>query len=216
MPQHDTPISNAAFDPARLRPRVDGWTPARQYCFIENLAACGSVADAAKRVGMSRASAYTLRNRAEAAAFRLAWDAAMDCAVDRLAEAAMDRAINGVPVPVFHAGEQVGERRVYSEALTMFLLRRRDPARHGQWIDRTHLTERQGLRHSALAYRLGRLLRAGYDWYLRLSGEDRGPVKKEAAAVHGDVGDAGAARDSGMIGRRRMTPEERRARYGSS
>src|SRR5262249_35504602 len=37
----------------------------------------------------------------------------------------------GVPVPVFHKGEQVGERRWYNDRLLMFTLRHHDPERFG-------------------------------------------------------------------------------------
>jgi hypothetical protein len=41
--------------------------------------------------------------------FREAWDAALDYALHRLEQAALSRALHGVPRPVFHKGEQVGE-----------------------------------------------------------------------------------------------------------
>ena len=46
----------------------------------------------------------------------------MRLGVDRLHEVAIDRAVNGVTVPVFHKGELVGERRVYNDKLLMFLI----------------------------------------------------------------------------------------------
>ena len=120
------------FDPVALRARHDGWTPARQVDFIEALAAGGCVAEAARSVGMSKAAAYKLRARADAQAFRLAWDAAIDFAMAQLVDAAVGRAIHGVPVPIFHQGEQVGERRDYPEHLAMFLLAAHAPARFGR------------------------------------------------------------------------------------
>lgn len=69
------------------------------------------------------------------AGFRLAWDAALDYALNRLEQAAIGRAINGVARPVFYQGEQVGEWREYDERLTMFLLRFRRRARYGAWLD---------------------------------------------------------------------------------
>lgn len=125
------------FTPIPLRPRHDGWSPDKQVAFIEALAECGCVDEACKRVGMGRASAYALRARPDAIAFRLAWDAALDHAIRALTDAAFSRALNGVVRPVFYKGEQVGERRYFDERLTMFLLRYRDPARYGAWLDRT-------------------------------------------------------------------------------
>ena len=75
---------------------------------------------------MSPSSAYALRRRADARAFREAWDVALEYAYHRLSEAAFGRAMNGVATPVFFQGEQIGERRRYDERLTQFLLRHRD------------------------------------------------------------------------------------------
>ncbi|MEO8176194.1 MAG: hypothetical protein ABI626_06000 [Sphingomicrobium sp.] len=80
-------------------------------------------------------SAYALRRRPCARHFRAAWDAALDMGVHRLEQVARGRALNGVPRPVFHKGEQVGEWREYDERLTMFLLRYRRPARFGAQLD---------------------------------------------------------------------------------
>lgn len=45
------------------RRRSNGWTPAQQERFIRALDVMGSVGQAAKAVGMSRQSAYNLRDR---------------------------------------------------------------------------------------------------------------------------------------------------------
>jgi hypothetical protein len=124
------------FEPVPLRRRVDGWTPERQADFIQALAESACVAEACRAVGMSERSAYALRARADAVSFRNAWDAALDYSLRRLSDAVLSRAINGVAVPVFFRGEQIGEKRFYDERLAMFLLRRRDPARYGNWRDR--------------------------------------------------------------------------------
>jgi hypothetical protein len=124
------------FTPAHPRPRHDGWTPERQVAFIEALAETACVADACRAVGMSERSAYALRARADAISFRNAWEAALDYGVRRLSDAVLSRAINGVAVPYFYRGEQVGERRHFDERLAMFVLRYRDPLRYGKWLDR--------------------------------------------------------------------------------
>ena len=54
----------------------------------------------------------------------------------RLSDAVLSRAINGVAVPVFFQGAQIGEKRYFDERLAMFLLRYRDPVRYGKWHDR--------------------------------------------------------------------------------
>jgi transposase-like protein len=70
------------FLPVPTRARADGWTSQRQADFIGHLAETGSVAEAARRVGCSRESAYRLRRRAGAESFAAAWDAAV--AAERL------------------------------------------------------------------------------------------------------------------------------------
>lgn len=59
------------------RSRADGWTPLRQAEFIGELAETRSVAEAARRVGMTRETAYRLRRREWSESFCAAWDAAM-------------------------------------------------------------------------------------------------------------------------------------------
>ncbi len=109
--------------------RHDGWTPERQRNFIEALADLGSVRAAANAVNMTPEGAYLLRRHAEAAEFRKAWEAALALGVQRLEDVAMDRALHGVEVPVYCFGKIIGTRRVYNDALLMFILRNRAPKR---------------------------------------------------------------------------------------
>jgi hypothetical protein len=109
----------------RLRERHDGWTPERQRDFVEALADTGSVRAAAHAVNMAPEGAYQLRRHPEAQEFRKAWEAALRLGVQQLEDVAMDRARYGVEVPVYHFGAVVGTRRVYNDALLMFLLRNR-------------------------------------------------------------------------------------------
>ena len=62
------------FRPVALRARADGWSEARQCGFLVQLFLTGSVTAAARGVGMTRASAYRLRERSGAASFAQAWD----------------------------------------------------------------------------------------------------------------------------------------------
>jgi len=112
--------------------RHDGWTVARQSLFLRELAASHSVKRAAKAARMSRQSAYGLRARLKGEPFDLAWTAALRCRFDALAEAAMDRALNGVEVPHFYRGELVGTSRRYDERLTVALLAMRERVRGPQ------------------------------------------------------------------------------------
>lgn len=114
-----------AFTPVPRKYRHDGWTPTRQHAFIEALADSGSVKHAASVVGMSTEGAYALRRQPGAEAFAAAWEAALDHGIRRLEDIAMDRAINGVEVPVYSYGKLVGTRIVYNDHLAMFMLRNR-------------------------------------------------------------------------------------------
>ena len=62
------------FRPVPLRSRRDGWSEVRQCAFLAQLYLTGSATAAAKAVGMSRASAYRLRERKGAESFAFAWD----------------------------------------------------------------------------------------------------------------------------------------------
>ena len=126
-----------SFSPQpRSRERHDGFTPERQHAFIEALAECGVVAEAAARAGVSRSAAYAFRAAAPNRAFRLAWDAALEAAMRLLSEQVFSRALHGVTRPVFYQGEQIGERTYYDERLAMFVLRFRDPTRYGAQAER--------------------------------------------------------------------------------
>jgi hypothetical protein len=126
----DTPASRSTdIVPSPDGTRCDGWTRARQAQFLLHLSATHSVAAAARAVGMSRQSAYALRARLKGEPFDLAWIAALRARFDALAEAALDRALNGVEVPHFHQGELVHTSRKFDERLTLALLAMRDQFR---------------------------------------------------------------------------------------
>src|SRR5690348_13303969 len=59
---------------ARPSTRRDGWTPVRQLRFLDTLARTRSVTRAAAAAGLSRKSAYRLRDRSEGALFAALWD----------------------------------------------------------------------------------------------------------------------------------------------
>ncbi|BBD98140.1 hypothetical protein SAMIE_1016410 [Sphingobium amiense] len=75
--------------------RVDGWSPARQRLFVETLAATGIVRTACEAAQISERAAYALRIRADGAAFRIGWDAAILIARARLADTLLARALLG-------------------------------------------------------------------------------------------------------------------------
>ena len=117
-----------AFTPAPSRARHDGWTARRQVDFIDALGTIGVVGAAASAVGMSAKSAYALRKRAGAEGFAAAWDAALGAGRAVALSIAIDRAINGVAIPIFYRGLQVGERRSYDTRLLIAALRTTSPA----------------------------------------------------------------------------------------
>jgi len=64
----------------RARPercRTDGWTAERQLRFLDTLSRTRSISKAAAAAGMSRESAYRLRERREGALFAAFWDEAL-------------------------------------------------------------------------------------------------------------------------------------------
>ena len=112
--------------------RHDGWTAERQRGFIEALADTGSVKAAAHAVNMAPEGAYQLRRHPEGREFRKAWEAALKCGIQRLEDVAMDRALNGVEMPVYYHGELIGTHRKYNDRLLMFLLRNRARTRFAE------------------------------------------------------------------------------------
>ena len=149
------------FTPAQPRPRSDGWTVDRQRAFIAGLAEWGSVRAACDHVGMSPTSAYLLRAHPTGEQFRIAWNLALDAAHARLVDLAMDRARDGTPKTVFHKGQPIGEQRVYSDRLLMFMLRRHDQSRGGRAAEsRTDVDKRTV--NDSLAMALMRLNSPGY------------------------------------------------------
>ena len=62
------------FRPVPLRARADGWTVVRQCEFLAQLYVTGSVAAAARAVGMTPKSAYRLRARLGAESFAHSWE----------------------------------------------------------------------------------------------------------------------------------------------
>ena len=119
-----------AFTPVpRLKERSNGWSAAVQRAFIEALAETGSVEAACRRVNRASVGAYLLRRHPEADSFRKAWQAALDLGMQRVEDVAMDRALNGVEVPVYAYGKIIGTRTVYNDRLLMFMLRNRAPKR---------------------------------------------------------------------------------------
>jgi hypothetical protein len=113
-PQTDSPATPAVTPRAPASSHIfrhDGWSPQRQRAFCEALAECGNVERAAQSVGMSRESAYRLRQRAAGRAFSLAWDAALLQARHRLIDDAFDMAFEGSIERTYRDGKIILEKR---------------------------------------------------------------------------------------------------------
>jgi len=127
-----------AFLSVPLRGRHDGWTAMRQGDFIGILAETGSVAEAARQVGMSRQSAYELRRRPEAEGFAAAWDAALGAPPRKVTEEDIVRLAYEGPIrPVMRGGRYCYTiRKPSTSALLRFMDR----------LDRAALRATEGTR----------------------------------------------------------------------
>lgn len=104
-----------AFAPVPLRHRVGGWTSVKQAAFIGMLAETRCVRTAARRVGMSRETAYRLRRKPGAGGFAAAWDVAMGRAPAPARkvtpEELRQRALFGLLKPLMYRGRYVSTVR---------------------------------------------------------------------------------------------------------
>lgn len=82
----------------------------------------GTVLRAARAVGMTKQSAYNLRNRPGAESFAAAWDVALQMGYDEMFGQAMDRALCGIATPRFYRGRQVGTRHRFDYRLALAVL----------------------------------------------------------------------------------------------
>ena len=123
------PPLHIAFDPVPVAVRRDGWTPARQRGFIDALSTVGQVTAAARHVGMTRKSAYRLRERAGAESFAAAWDQAQDIGRTHIYDRAIERAVYGVTQPVFRRSKQIGTRHSFDNRLLLRIVLAQEPFR---------------------------------------------------------------------------------------
>jgi len=101
------------------------WTARKRKAFIRALRRTGIVTAAVDAVKLSRSQAYQLRKTDPD--FRLAWDDALQAALDELELELRRRALEGVEQPVYYGGRECGRIRTYNDSLGMFLLRTRRP-----------------------------------------------------------------------------------------
>ncbi len=105
----------------RPNARRDKW----QAPFLEALAKCGHVGNAAESAKVSREAVY--KHRRTDPVFAEAFEAAAELGARGLEDEARRRSHDGVDEPVFYQGQQCGTVRRYSDSLLMFLLRARFP-----------------------------------------------------------------------------------------
>lgn len=118
-----------AFTPVPVRARKDGWTVERQREFIRLLHVRPDIGKAAKAVGMSRRSAYRLRERPGAESFAAAWDAAFAARPPPAGSNFSQlwyRATFGKTKPIIRRGEQIGTITGPDNAAALKLLGRFD------------------------------------------------------------------------------------------
>jgi hypothetical protein len=117
------PAYQIKFQPVpRQRKHRNGWSPVRQEMFIFALSRCGSVARAARSVGMTPRSAYQLAHAPGADDFVRAWDQAISEGLTRLRQDALQQALGGTFVPVFRRGKLVRVEHRQCNRLALALL----------------------------------------------------------------------------------------------
>lgn len=137
-PAHKRRRKPPFFHPVPLRARADGWSAQRQCAFLAQLYFTGSASAATRAVGMSRASAYRLRQRAGAQGFAHAWDMVLTPPGSGrqttpkpdwrkvTTEALIARLESGLVRPVLYQGTMVGIVRKADNCALFRLLRRGD------------------------------------------------------------------------------------------
>jgi len=121
-PPADAPFEIDFTPVVRLRRRRGGWDEGKQRGFIMALARCGSVAAAARVVGLSARSAYRLCDAPDAGSFVRAWDQAVDAGLAGLRGDALHRALEGDFVPVYRRGKLVRVEHRRNDRLAIALL----------------------------------------------------------------------------------------------
>lgn len=104
----------------------------RKQVFLELLKNTGNVTQACRALGISRKGIY--QHRESDPSFALAWDEAVDEAVDLLEQEARRRAVDGVTREkgIYFQGVQVATEIIteYSDTLLIFLLRGHRPEKY--------------------------------------------------------------------------------------
>lgn len=185
------PATAVEVIPPPAAERHDGWTRAKQAHFLRELAATHCVTTAARAVDMTRQSAYKLRNRLKGEPFDLAWHCAFRRKFDALAEAALERAIHGVPVPHFYKGQLIHTSRRYDERAAVALLALGQRLARPQRCLRAEEEGVDVLDFAALVERV----ELGHEQWAEVVYDDEAGEEEDDEAGEGEALDAGADRD---------------------
>ena len=113
-------------------------TPEQLETFLKALALTGNVSASAEMAGTTRQTMY--RHKDADLNFEIAWQHAMDQAIDELELEARRRGLDGYLEPVFQSGELVGYKRKYSDSLLIRQLEAHNP----KYAKRVEHTGRDG------------------------------------------------------------------------
>ncbi len=107
------------------KPRANPERDRRRRVFLRALASGRSVVTAADTADIAWSTLYAWRR--DEPKFRAAWDRAAgfgsEALFDRVQSALIQRAVDGIDEPVFHAGKIVGTRKRYSDTLLVTMMR---------------------------------------------------------------------------------------------
>lgn len=104
------------------------WSLSACEQFLAELRLTANVSRSASVIGINRRTAYDWRRQHPG--FAVAWDEAIEHAVDELETEARRRAFTGVDEPVFYKGEECGVIRKYSDKLLELLLKAHRPDKY--------------------------------------------------------------------------------------
>lgn len=100
----------------------------RKEAFLDALRMHGTVSGAVAATGIAATVAY--RWRKSDPDFAKGWNEATEPLLFLLEDEAVRRALEGTPDGIYHLGKRIGERRVYSDALLVTMLKALAPEKY--------------------------------------------------------------------------------------
>lgn len=168
-------MSTDNHHPPARQPQHNGWTPERQQRFLDHLADVGSVAAAARAVGMTRQSAYWVRRQSWATDFATRWDTALAGAGGWIEQLVMDRIVDGEEEVIEREGCIVEVRRRPCDVrLLLFHLKRLEDRR----------SARAALEQAVVLRRLDRQAAPATAAYTRLDASKLSKVREDLLAMY--------------------------------